>query len=168
MILTGMGVPSAPGADLSAGERTFVSPRAARRAPPRRDWGGVLVLRLFEMHKPLIAAVNGAAVGVGATLTLPCDVRPRVHDGSSGSSSPARSIITDGCAVVVPPQGSWGPRPPCGVTCRGGLFAATEARDEGLVAAVHEPDDLLGAARELATEIATTMVGRSPSPSRGG
>ncbi len=154
IILTGSGRAFCAGADLSAGERTFV-PGSGATGTPRRDWGGVLVLRLFEMHKPLIAAVNGAAVGVGATLTLPCDVRLASTTARFGFVFARRGIITDGCASWFLPR-LVGPQTALRWCLSGAVFGATEAHAEGLVAAVHEPDDLLGAARALATEIATT------------
>src|SRR3974377_109698 len=76
VIITGAGRAFCAGADLSGGERAFVPSLptigdAARQAnDPPRDWGGQLVLRLFAMNKPLIAAINGPSVGVGATMTL--------------------------------------------------------------------------------------------------
>lgn len=72
IIVTGNGRAFCAGADLGKGTDTFASQENSEEE--FRDWGGRLSLRIFEMNKPMIAAINGAAVGVGATMTLPMDI----------------------------------------------------------------------------------------------
>ncbi len=159
VVITGAGRAFCAGADLSSGADAF-APRRTDAAPTAspRDWGGVLVLRLFAMNTPTIAAVNGASVGVGATLTLPCDVRLAASSARFGFVFARRGIVTDGCA-------SWFLPRVVGISTAlewcftGRLIDADEARSAGLVAQVHEPDALLPAALELASTIA-----RSSSP----
>jgi len=156
LILTGNGRAFCAGADLSAGADAF-APVAAGDAPgptPARDWGGILVLRLFTLNKPVIAAINGASVGVGATLTLPCDIRLASTKATFGFVFTRRGIVTDGCASWFLPRAvgigkalTW--------CLTGRLLSAEDAHTAGLVESVHQPEDLLPAARALATEIAT-------------
>lgn len=153
VILTGNGRAFCAGADLSAGAGAF-DPARDRGENTRRDWGGVLVLRLFEMNKPLIAAVNGAAVGVGATMTLPCDVRIASTSARFGFVFARRGIVTDGCASWFLPR-LVGPSVALRWCLTGTVFGADEAVREGLVQSVHEPGVLLDAAHELASEMAT-------------
>src|ERR1700733_15522274 len=77
VVVTGAGRAFCAGADLSGGARTFDYDQeaAATAAEPHRDRGGMLVLRIFRSLKPVIAAINGPAVGVGVTMTLPMDIR---------------------------------------------------------------------------------------------
>ena len=77
VIVTGAGTGFCAGADLGSGSRTFDSSARIGREPieEHRDGGGLLTLRIFDCKKPVIAAINGAAVGVGITMTLPMDVR---------------------------------------------------------------------------------------------
>jgi len=154
VIITGSGRAFCAGADLSSGAQAFTPrARAADAAGPRRDWGGVLVLRLFSMNTPTIAAVNGAAVGVGATMTLPCDVRIASTTARFGFVFARRGIVTDGCA-------SWFLPRVVGISAAlqwcltGRLVAADEALAAGLVSEVHEPGALLDAAHVLASQIA--------------
>ena len=155
VILTGSGEAFCAGADLSVGPATFEPARSEDRgSTTRRDWGGVLVLRLFAMNKPVIAAVNGAAVGVGATMTLPCDIRISSTTARFGFVFARRGIVTDGCASWFLPR-IVGPSTALRWCLSGAVFPADEALDEGLLHAVHDPDDLLLRARDLAGEIAT-------------
>jgi len=154
VIITGAGRAFCAGADLSSGPRAFTPrPRADDAVAPRRDWGGVLVLRLFSMNKPVIAAVNGAAVGVGATLTLPCDIRLASSSARFGFVFARRGIVTDGCA-------SWFLPRVVGISSAlqwcltGRLISADEALVAGLVSEIQEPEALLVAARTLARGIA--------------
>jgi enoyl-CoA hydratase/carnithine racemase len=158
VILTGRGRAFCAGADLSSGSSAFAPGGAtagSRPDGPGRDWGGVLVLRLFEMNTPVIAAVNGPAVGVGATLTLPCDVRLASTAARFGFVFARRGIVTDGCASWFLPR-VVGPARALRWCLTGEVFEASEALDGGLVAALHEPEDLLAAATALARELAAT------------
>ena len=118
-----------------------------------RDGGGRLTLRLFESRKPLIAAINGPAVGVGVTMTLPMDIRLASTSAKLGFVFARRGIVPEACSswfltrVVGLSQAlEW--------TFSGRVFGADEALAGGLVRSLHAPDDLLPAAREIAAEIA--------------
>ena len=88
IIVTGAGRAFCAGADLSSGGKTFNSDaRADRKSGVNPDGGGRLTLRLYELNKPIIAAINGPAVGVGVTMTLAMDIRL--------ASSQARSRIRE-------------------------------------------------------------------------
>jgi enoyl-CoA hydratase/carnithine racemase len=155
IVLTGNGRAFCAGADLSGGSGAFDPDRRRGVNDVRRDWGGVLVLRLFAMDKPLIAAVNGAAVGVGATLTLPCDVRLASTSARFGFVFARRGIVTDGCASWFLPR-VVGPSAALKWCLTGSVFGADEAHREGLVSSLHEPEQLLDAARAIGAEIASS------------
>jgi enoyl-CoA hydratase/carnithine racemase len=167
VILTGNGRAFCAGADLSVGHGVFVptSGAEAHDVPSGRDWGGVLVLRLFAANKPLIAAVNGAAVGVGATMTLPCDVRLASTAARFGFVFARRGIVTDGCASWFLPR-VVGPSTALRWCLTGRVFPAEEALGGGLVTSLHEPDELLASARELAAEIAESTAAVSVALTR--
>jgi enoyl-CoA hydratase/carnithine racemase len=170
IIVTGAGRAFCAGADLSAGAKTFdyaARPdRPAHKASPVkadgtidwshpsvRDGGGRLALRIFECLKPVIAAVNGAAVGVGVTMLLPMDIRLASEDARFGFVFNRRGITPEACSgwflpriVGIGRALEW--------TFTGRVFAAQEALAGGLVRSLHKPDELLAAARALAREIA--------------
>lgn len=150
VVITGAGRAFCAGADLSDGATVF-SPAAANNSGGDRDWGGTLALRIFDMLKPTIAAINGAAVGIGATLTLPCDVRVASNNSKFGFVFTRRGIVPDGCASWFLPRIvgiSWALR----WSLSGALISAEQARDAGLVSSLHESSDVLSAALEIARE----------------
>lgn len=121
--------------------------------PRARDYGGLLTLRLFQSRKPLISACNGAAVGVGATIQLAMDMRLASVKARYGFVFTRRGISPDAAAswflprVVGRPQAlEW--------AMTGRVFDAREALRGGLVRSLHEPAELMPAARALAREIA--------------
>jgi enoyl-CoA hydratase/carnithine racemase len=123
-----------------------------------RDTGGRVVLAMFDCKKPLIAAINGAAVGVGATLTLPCDVRLASNRARFGFVFGKIGIVPDACAswflpkvVGLPKALEW--------TLSGEIFDAATARAAGLVNQVTEPDQLLPEALKVASSFTSK---RSP------
>ncbi|MBL8772046.1 MAG: crotonase/enoyl-CoA hydratase family protein [Phenylobacterium sp.] len=166
VIVTGAGRGFCAGADLGAGGGTF--DQGAREAERRaagdtgdvtRDGGGRVSLRIFQSLKPVIAAVNGAAVGVGVTMQLPMDMRLASTDAKFGFVFARRGIAMEACSswflprlVGAPTALEW---------CYSGrVFTAEEAHAKGLVQSLHAPDDLLPAARALArsfTENAAPM-----------
>jgi len=152
VIVTGAGRGFCAGADLQGGGDTFARKREAV-AGERRDNGGELTLRIFDSTKPVIAAINGPAVGVGATMTLPMDVRLAVQDARIGFVFARRGIIPEACS-------SWFLPRVVGISramewvATGRVFSAQEALAGGLVRSVHPQDELLDAARALAREIA--------------
>lgn len=154
IIFTGAGRAFCAGADLSAGAETFDAARnAARPEGLQRDGGGLLTLRLYDCLKPVIAAVNGAAVGVGATMQLPMDVRLASEDARFGFVFARRGIVPEACSSWFLPR-VVGISRALEWSCSGRIFGAEEAHAGGLVSAVTAPEDLLPRARELAREIA--------------
>jgi len=118
-----------------------------------RDGGGLLSLRIYECLKPTIAAVNGAAVGVGVTSMLPMDVRIASENARFGFVFARRGIVPEACSSYFLPRvvgisraAEW--------CFTGEVFDAAEALDGGLVRSVVPADDLMPTARELATKIA--------------
>jgi enoyl-CoA hydratase/carnithine racemase len=154
VIVTGAGRAFCAGADLSAGGRTF--DRTARdpgAAGEHRDGGGRVTLRIYDMVKPVIAAINGPAVGFGATLTLPMDIRIASTSARIGFVFSRRGVVPEACSTWFLPRlvgmaraAEW--------VYTGRVFSAEEAKEGGLVSRVVAPDALLPTARELAQEIA--------------
>jgi len=163
VVVTGAGRGFCAGADLGGGAQTFdtdanagdggaVGGGAGEMA--HRDEGGLLTLRIFECTKPVIAAVNGAAVGVGVTMTLPMDIRVASTDARFGFVFARRGIVPEACSswflprlVGISQAAEW--------CYTGRVFGADEALAGGLVRSLHAPDELLPAAQALAEEIAS-------------
>jgi enoyl-CoA hydratase/carnithine racemase len=154
VIVTGAGRGFCAGADLSAGGDTFndgsLSTDAATKF--RRDGGGTVTLRIFAMHKPVIGAINGPAVGIGATMTLPMDFRLASDAAKIGFVFTRRGIVPEACSswflprlVGIAQAQEW--------VMTGRVFRADEALAGGLVRSVHPAGELLDAARTLAKEI---------------
>ncbi|MFE3200870.1 crotonase/enoyl-CoA hydratase family protein [Embleya sp. NPDC059237] len=151
VVFTGSGRAFCAGADLAAGGDTFDP--GAGDPEAFRDDGGRLVLRLYRSKKPLIAAINGPAVGVGATMTLPMDIRIASTEARFGFVFARRGITPDGCSTWFLPRVvgldralEW--------CFTGRVFDAAEARESGLVRELVAPDELLPRARDLARSIA--------------
>lgn len=157
VIVTGRGRAFCAGADLSLGAQTFddasLGTGVARDVASHRDEGGRLTLRIFGLTKPVIAAINGPAVGIGITMTLPMDIRLAAVDARMGFVFARRGIVPEACS-------SWFLPRVVGISqalewCYSGrVFAATEGLAGGLVRSLHPGDELLAAARALAVEIA--------------
>jgi enoyl-CoA hydratase/carnithine racemase len=152
VIITGAGRGFCAGADLEAGGSTFDYRERGVQDDVPRDGGGQFTLRVFASKKPVIAAINGPAVGVGATMTLPMDVRLASTTAKMGFVFTRRGIVPEACSswflprvVGISQAVEW--------AASGRVFNAQEALDGGLVRSLHEPDELLGAAHELAREI---------------
>ena len=154
VIVTGAGRGFCAGADLSGGGETFAhggSDQTEERVI--RDGGGMVSLRIFECVKPVIAAINGPAVGVGVTMTLPMDIRLASTSAKFGVVFARRGIVPEACS-------SWFLPRVVGISQAlewvetGRVFSSEEALAGGLVRSIHEPDDLLPAARAIAAEIA--------------
>ena len=152
VIFTGSGKAFCAGADLSSGEDTFdMSDRQKKDQNVQRDTGGVLTLRLFDFKKPLIAAINGAAVGVGVTMTLPMDVRICSDRAKFGFVFAKRGIVPEACS-------SWFLPKIVGISnalqwCLSGkIFQPTEALEKGLITEITSEEDLLKRAKEIASD----------------
>jgi enoyl-CoA hydratase/carnithine racemase len=152
IIVTGAGRGFCAGADIAGGGETFDwrDRRDGDEVP--RDGGGQVALRIFDLKKPVIAAINGAAVGVGITMTLPMDVRLVADGAKIGFVFVRRGIVPEACSswflprlVGISQAMEW--------VATGRVFSAQEALAGGLVRSVHAGDDLLGAAHALAREI---------------
>jgi enoyl-CoA hydratase/carnithine racemase len=155
VIFTGAGRAFCAGADLSGGSGTFDSrDRSADVGiEAQRDGGGRVTLRLYDCKKPLIAAINGPAVGVGVTMTLPMDVRLAAENARFGFVFARRGICLEAASSWFLPR-VVGVSQALEWTYTGRVFDAKEALAGRLVRSLHAPEALLPAARELAREIA--------------
>jgi enoyl-CoA hydratase/carnithine racemase len=164
IIVTGAGRAFCAGADLSTGGGTFDASRIDT-LDTHRDGGGQVVLRIFESKKPVIAAINGPAVGVGITMTLPMDVRIASSAARMGFVFARRGIVPEACSswflprvVGISRAAEW--------VFTGRIFPADEALAGGLVSRVVPPEALLDTARALAREIADNTSAMSVTLSR--
>jgi enoyl-CoA hydratase/carnithine racemase len=154
VLVTGAGRGFCAGADLARGGETFDwREREPDGGTVHRDNGGRFTLRVFESTKPVIAAINGPAVGVGATMTLPMDVRLAADDARFGFVFVRRGIVPEACSSWFLPRLVGISRAMEWVTT-GRVFSAQEALEAGLVRSLHPRGELLDAAYALAREIA--------------
>ena len=167
VIVTGAGRAFCAGADLSAGADTFSDGQLSTKSDSefRRDGGGTVTLRMFASNKPVIGAINGPAVGVGATMILPMDMRLASDQARFGFVFTRRGIVPEACSswflpriVGISRAQEW--------TLTGRVFDAQEALDGGLVRSIHPADELLPTARALAAEIADNTAPVSVALSR--
>ena len=167
VIVTGAGKAFCAGADLGHGGKTFDSSvRGSRRSiEEHRDGGGLLTLRIYDGKKPVIAAINGAAVGVGITMTLPMDVRIASTSARMGFVFARRGLVPEACSswflprvVGVNRAAEW--------VYTGRVFAVEEALAAGLVSRVAAPEELLSTARGIAREIADNTSAMSVALTR--
>jgi enoyl-CoA hydratase/carnithine racemase len=152
VVITGAGRGFCAGADLAAGGDTFDWRKRGGEGPPR-DNGGRFTLRVFQSTKPVIAAINGPAVGIGATMTLPMDIRLAADDARIGFVFVRRGIVPEACSSWFLPRVVGISRAIEWVST-GRVFSAQEAYEGGLVRSLHPGAELLGAAYGLAREIA--------------
>src|SRR5262245_49563600 len=162
VIVTGSGRAFCAGADLSGGGGTFQAPEAIDE---HRDGGGLVALRIYDSKKPVIAAINGPAVGVGITMTLPMDVRIASTAARMGFVFARRGIVPEACSswflprvVGIAQAAEW--------VFTGRVFSAEEALAARLVSRVVPPEALLDTARALAREIADNTSAVSVALSR--
>jgi enoyl-CoA hydratase/carnithine racemase len=153
VVVTGGGRAFCAGADLSSGGKTFDYADQPQGIDDHRDGGGLVSLRIFEMKKPIIAAINGPAVGVGVTMTLPMDVRIASSSARFGFVFARRGIVPEACSSWFLPR-VVGIAQALEWTYSGRVFAADEALAGRLVSRVVAPDALLPTAYALAREIA--------------
>jgi len=167
VIVTGAGRAFCAGADLSGGGETFAKGGSDVKAKSgvMRDGGGLVSLRIFESKKPVIGAINGAAVGVGVTMTLPMDIRLASDQAKFGFVFAKRGIIPEAASswflpriVGISQAAEW--------CFTGRMISAAEAKEGRLVRSVHEASDLLGAARSIGREIAENTAPVSVALSR--
>jgi enoyl-CoA hydratase/carnithine racemase len=159
VIVTGSGRAFCAGADLGSGGKTFdyasrgdVVRDEAKVGDVFRDGGGRVTLRIFDSLKPVIAAINGPAVGIGATMLLPMDFRMAANDARIGFVFNRRGITPEAGS-------SWFLPRIVGIStalewCYSGrIFPASEAKERGLVRSLHAPAELLADARAFAKEL---------------
>jgi enoyl-CoA hydratase/carnithine racemase len=164
VLVTGAGRGFCAGADLGGGGDTF-DHGEREDSSQHRDAGGIVALRLYELTKPVIAAINGPAVGVGVTMTLPMDVRIASEKAKFGFVFARRGIVPEACS-------SWFLPRVVGISramewvATGRVFAPEEALEARLVSRVVPPDELLESARALAREIADNTSAVSVALSR--
>ena len=160
VVVTGRGRAFCAGADLSSAGAGF---DVVRRAQERgtedvqpgdvpRDGGGMVNLRIFRCLKPVIAAINGAGVGFGATLPLPMDIRLATEGAKFGFVFSRRGMCLDGAASWFLPR-IVGMSRALEWAMSGRIFGADEALAAGLIRSIHPPDELLPAAYALAREL---------------
>ena len=167
VIFTGAGRAFCAGADLSSGGDTFAkggSDVQTKQGVPR-DGGGLVSLRIFNSLKPVIGVINGAAVGVGVTMTLPMDFRLASDNAKFGFVFAKRGIVPEACSSYFLPR-LVGISQATEWVYTGRVFPASEALAGGLVRSVHAPEDLMGVARGIAREIADNTAPVSVAMSR--
>ena len=152
VIVTGRGRAFCAGADLSGGSGTAFGTDAAARPEDHRDGGGQVALRIFRSLKPVIAAINGPAVGVGITMTLPMDVRLAADNARIGFVFTRRGITPEACSSWFLPR-LVGPAQAAEWLYTGRVFGADEALAGRLVRSIHPAEEVVDAARRLATEM---------------
>lgn len=160
VILTGSGRAFCAGADLGSGGDTFDYDKRTGRegiGGADRDGGGMISLRIFRSLKPVIAASNGAAVGVGATMQLPMDWRLAAEDSRYGFVFSRRGVTPEACSGWFLPR-IVGMAKALDWTFSGRVFGAAEAHEAGLVQSLHAPEALLDAAKEKALEMTSASA----------
>ena len=156
VIVTGAGKAFCAGADLEKGGETWGkhSEHLAKQSDSERylgDGGGRVTRRIFDFNKPVIAAINGPAVGVGLTMTLAMDIRLCVPDAKLGFVFAGRGILPEACSTWFLPR-LVGISKALEWCYSARVFRSEEALAAGLVRSLHAPDALLPAARSLAQE----------------
>jgi enoyl-CoA hydratase/carnithine racemase len=153
VVFTGRGRAYCAGADLSAGTGIFERESTTEFQMARdADWGGTVSRRFFDSTKPLIAAINGPAIGIGVTSTLPMDIRLASDQARFGFVFTRRGLVPEACSswflpriVGISQAAAW--------VYSGRIFPAAEAQAAGLVRSVHPAEELLPAAYALAREL---------------
>lgn len=157
------------GADLGRGADTFNASSRPDKGEYvgdiRRDGGGLVTLRLFQCKKPLICAINGAAVGVGITMTLPMDIRIASSKARFGFVFARRGLVPEAASSWFLPR-LVGVSKALEWVYSGRVFDAQEALQGRLVSHLYPPEDLMDSARALALEIAENTSSLSVTLSR--
>lgn len=156
VIVTGAGRAFCAGSDLERGGETWgnFAEHLAKQAQTEKyvgDGGGRVTRRIFDFPKPVIAAINGAAVGVGITMTLAMDIRLCVPNAKLGFVFAGRGILPEACSAWFLPR-LVGISKALEWCYSARVFRSEEGLQAGLIRSLHEPDALLPAARELAQE----------------
>ena len=164
VVLSGKGRAFCAGADLSSGENTFnpsFDDFAVKEGDFRKDSGGILTLRMYKFLKPIVVAFNGPAVGVGASMQLPGDIRIASRDSKFGFVFNNRGIVPDACSSWFLPR-IVGISKALDLTYSGRIIDAQEALDCSLISSIHESinliDDAIGIAHELVSKSAPVSI----------
>ncbi len=165
IVVTGAGRAFCAGADLSAGAATFDYRDREASGEALPDGGGRVTLRIYESTKFVVAAINGPAVGIGVTMTLPMDARLVARGARLGLVFTRRGVVPEACSswflprvVGISTAMEW--------VATGRLFDAEDAVASGLARSLHQPAELLPAAYELAREVAREAAPVSVALSR--
>lgn len=158
VIVTGEGRAFCAGADLARGADTWSEHEKKMAAADadsayKGDGGGRITRRIFDSHKPVIAAINGPAVGLGLTVTLAMDIRLAVAGAKMGFVFASRGIVPEACSAWFLPR-IVGISTALEWCYSGRVFRAEEGHERGLLRSLHAPEDLLPAAQKLAREFA--------------
>ena len=152
MVVTGTGRAYCAGADLGAGGNAFNADAGYGGGQLSPDGGGLVTLRLYDCTKPVIAAINGPAVGFGITMTLAMDIRIAADDARMGFVFSRRGIVPEACSSWFLPR-IVGIAQALAWAYSGKVFPATEALAKGLVSSLHPRAELLPAAYAIAREL---------------
>lgn len=156
VVVTGAGKAFCAGADLSQGGSRFdYSSEQGKEIPmsEHRDGGGQIALAIFRCRKPVIAAINGHAVGIGITMTLPMDIRIVAEDAKIGFVFTRRGLVPEACSSWFLPR-IVGISKAAELIYTGRVFRAAEEANSGLFSYVVPSDDVLTKAMDVAKEIA--------------
>jgi enoyl-CoA hydratase/carnithine racemase len=155
VVVTGAGKAFCAGADLGGGGKTFDAEAGGKEVglTGHRDGGGQVTLEIFACRKPVIAAINGAAVGVGITMTLPMDIRVVAEDAKIGFVFTRRGIVPEACSSWFLPR-IVGISKAMELCVTGRVFRAADEAASGLFNHVVPADQVLPKAMEIAREIA--------------
>lgn len=155
VIISGIGRGFCAGADLSSGKDTF-NPSfdnfAVKADDFRRDSGGILTLRMYNFLKPIIFACNGPAVGIGASMQLPGDIRIASENARFGFVFNNRGIVPDACSSWFLPK-IVGISKALDLTFSGRIIDSQEALDISLISSIHKPENLMNDAKKIAKEL---------------
>lgn len=157
VVFTGEGKDFCVGADLSAGGFDVTEEDGEEQDDGWQEPAGRCALRIFAMNKPVIAAIRGAAVGAGATITLACDYRLAAADSRFGFVFSRRGIYPEGASTWFLPR-LVGLATALDWMISGRTFDATEARSSGLLHALYKPEQVLDEAHALARDIAANTA----------
>lgn len=153
IVVTGAGRAFCAGADIAEGFDAVAPVEVDEATGIGRDLGGVLNLKMFDLDTPIIAAINGAAVGIGATMTIPMDLRIASVKSKFAFPFSRRGIVFDGAASWFLPRlvgfakaSEW--------ILKADILKADEMLRAGFISEMVEPEDVLPRALEVARDIA--------------
>jgi len=155
VIITGKGRAFCAGADLSSGQETFnpsFDDFAVQENDFRRDSGGILTLRMYKFLKPIVVACNGPAVGIGASMQLAADIRLASDQARFGFVFNNRGIVPDACSSWFLPK-IVGISRALELTYSGRIIDAQEALQLNLVSSIHDSENLLSNAVDIAKKM---------------